>query len=89
LTDPKFDRSTGASTTTSGVLAKFGIEAQHPDDFLLNQLDLNAISALKSIKAMRGRLRNPPVAAADLAAMLENLQLPLTAARVQAVAELI
>lgn len=71
------------------ALAPFGVEAQHPDDFLLNQLDLNPIAALKSIKAMRARWRKPPVAALELAVALEKLGLPLTAARLREVAELI
>ena len=71
------------------ALAPFGVEAQHPDDFLLNQLDLNPIAALKSIKAMRARWRNPQVTALDLAAAIEKLQLPLVAARLREVAELI
>ena len=50
------------------ALAPFGVEAQHPDDFLLNQ-----IAALKSIKAMRGRWRNPQLTALDLAAAFEKL----------------
>lgn len=73
----------------AAVLAPFGVEAQHPDDFLLNQLDLNPIAALKSIKAMRARWRKPPVAALELAVSLERLGLPLTAARLREVAELI
>ena len=71
------------------ALAQFGIEAQHPDDFLLNQIDLAEIQALKAIKVMRARLRNPPVSGVDLIAMLEKLQLPLCAARLRAAAELI
>ena len=71
------------------VLAPFGVEAQHPDDFLLNQLDLNLIAALKSIKAMRARWRKPQLSALDLAAAIEKLQLPLVAARLRDVAELI
>ena len=71
------------------ALAPFGVEAQHPDDFLLNQLDLNPIAALKSIKAMRARWRNPQVIALELAAAIEKLQLPLVAARLREVAELI
>jgi hypothetical protein len=71
------------------ALAPFGVEAQHPDDFLLNQLDLNPIAALKSIKAMRARWRKPQLTALDLAARLEQLQLPLVAARLRDVAELI
>ena len=71
------------------ALAPFGVEAQHPDDFLLNQLDLNPIAALKSIKAMRARWRKPQLTALDLAAAIEKLQLPLVAARLREVAELI
>ena len=73
----------------ASALASFGVEAQHPDDFLLNQLDLNPIAALKSIKAMRARWRNPQLTALDLAAALEKLQLPLVAARLRDVQELI
>lgn len=73
----------------AAVLAPFGVEAQHPDDFLLNQLDLNPIAALKTIKAMRARWRKPPVAALELAVSLERLGLPMTAARLREVAELI
>ena len=71
------------------ALAPFGVEAQHPDDFLLNQLELNQIAALKSIKAMRARWLNPQLTALDLAGSLEKLQLPLVAARLREVAELI
>ena len=71
------------------ALAPFGVEAQHPDDFLLNQLDLSLIAALKSIKAMRARWRKPQLTALDLAAGIEKLQLPLVAARLREVAELI
>lgn len=35
------------------VLARYNIEAQHPDDFVLNQLELRQIDALAAIKAMR------------------------------------
>ena len=73
----------------AAALAPFGVEALHPDDFLLNQLDLNPIAALKSIKAMRARWRNPQLSALDLAAAIEKQQLPLVAARLCEVAELI
>ena len=71
------------------ALAPFGVEALHPDDFLLNQIDLNPITALKSIKAMRARWRSPQLTALDLAAALEMQQLPLVAARLREVAELV
>ena len=73
----------------AAALAPFGVEAQHPDDFLLNQIDLDPIAALKSIKAMRARFRNPAISALDLARTLERSQLPLVAARLREVQELI
>ena len=71
------------------ALTPFGVQAQHPDDFLLNQLDLNPIAALKAIKAMRARWRQPQLTALDMAAALDKLQMPLVAARLREVAELI
>lgn len=71
------------------ALAPFGVEALHPDDFLLNQLDLDPMAALKSIKAMRARWRKPQLSALDLAGAIEKLQMPLVAARLREVAELI
>jgi predicted nucleic acid-binding protein len=73
----------------AAALAPFGLEALHPDDFLLNQLDLNPIAALKAVKAMRARWRQPQISALDLAAALERQQMPLVAARLRDVAELI
>ncbi|MBL8516097.1 MAG: PIN domain-containing protein [Betaproteobacteria bacterium] len=62
------------------ALHPFGIEAQHPDDFVMNQLELSKISALSAVKAMRQRLSRPPRSAAELIATLESCQLPQTAA---------
>jgi predicted nucleic acid-binding protein len=70
----------------AAILAPFGIEAQQPDDFLSNQLDLNPVAALRSIKSMRSRWRNPQLSALDLAVGLERQQLPLMAARLREVA---
>jgi hypothetical protein len=71
------------------ALAPFGVEALHPDDVLLNQMDLNPIAALKAIKAMRARWRQPQLSAVDLATAIEKLQMPLAAARLRDAAELI
>lgn len=40
-------------------LNKFGIESQHPDDFFLNQVDLNLPVFLTSVKNIRSRLKRP------------------------------
>lgn len=61
------------------VLAPHGIEAQHPDDFLMNQLELRPFDALEIIKRVRGRMRNPARSAAELIEMLEKNGLPQTA----------
>lgn len=57
-------------------LAPRGIEARHPDEFLLDQLDLSPSSMLEMLIAQANALSLPPV---DLAGLLNNLahcQLP-------------
>ena len=44
----------------SETLHPFGIEAQHPDDFFLNQSDLQQGAFLSVIKRIREALKNPP-----------------------------
>lgn len=65
------------------VLGRYNIEAQHPDEFVLNQLELRQIDALAAIKAMRARLRRPPQSAVDLIATLERAGLPASAAHLR------
>lgn len=43
------------------VLDTFGIESQHPDSFLLYQLDLSPGKFLNAIRKHRTRLKNPPI----------------------------
>ena len=43
----------------SEILNKFDIEAQHPDDFFLNQSDLHQGAFLATIKKIRQSLKNP------------------------------
>jgi predicted nucleic acid-binding protein len=44
----------------SAALAQYDIEAQHPDEFIQSQFDLNPAKLLVSVKKVRGRLKNPP-----------------------------
>ncbi len=44
----------------AAVLKEFGIEAQHPDDFFLNQSDLQHGAFLAAIKRIRQSLKKPP-----------------------------
>lgn len=45
------------------ALAPFGIEAQHPDEFLNHQRTLDEGCFIQSVRAIRARLRNPPYSA--------------------------
>ncbi len=61
------------------VLAQHGIEAQHPDDFVMNQLELRPFEALEVIKRVRARMRNPARSVPELIELLEKSGLPQTA----------
>jgi predicted nucleic acid-binding protein len=63
----------------SEALQQYNLEAQHPDDFIMNQFELHEITALKVVAAMRARLRKPPQSAEQLIGTLEKLQLLMTA----------
>lgn len=71
------------------VVAPLGITVVHPDDFIVQQIDLNPIIALGAFKAMRTRWRRPQASAADFAHALERNGLAATAQRLLEAAELI
>ena len=61
------------------VLQPYGIEVQHPDEFVMNQLQLQKIPALSAIKKMRARWTNPARPAQELITAFEKRGLPMTA----------
>ncbi len=65
------------------ALEPLGIEAKHPDDFLMEALDLapGAIAAAVHEQAMT--LRNPPKTVAELLDTLQRQGLPLSVARLR------
>ena len=69
------------------VLAAYHIEAQDPDDFLLNQFDLDAAKMLQSIKTCRERLKNPAMTAGEYLNLLERNRLTNTALALRPYAE--
>jgi predicted nucleic acid-binding protein len=71
------------------TLARYGIEAQHPDDFLTCLLDLAASAVCVVVKAQRESLRNPPRAAEELLATLEAQGLIQTVAQLRPFAALL
>lgn len=71
------------------VLEQYSLEAIHPDDFVVCQLELKQIEALEALKQMRARKRSPPRTVTDIVQALERVQLPRTAALIQKAAALI
>lgn len=65
------------------TLAPYGIEAQHPDEFLSHLLDLNDAEVCASVRVVRARLRNPPIEAGELIDSIQALGLPETATRLR------
>jgi hypothetical protein len=71
------------------TLAKFDIEAQHPDDFLLSLFDLAPGQVCAAIKRQRESLRNPPKTAEEILATLESQGLTQAVARLREFADLL
>lgn len=65
------------------VLDGFGIEAQHPDEFITNLINLNAAAVCEAVANQRRALRNPPVNADQLLITLEKQGLPQSIARLR------
>jgi predicted nucleic acid-binding protein len=61
-------------------LGRYGIEAQHPDEFITHLLSLDEASVIRAVKRLREGLRRPPVSAEDYLATLEHQSLPVTVA---------
>jgi predicted nucleic acid-binding protein len=70
-------------------LATFDIEVIHPDDFVLLQLDLHEVTALKAFKAMRLRLKNPTMTPEAFVSNLAQVGLARTAERLSEDLELL
>ena len=73
----------------AAALQPYGIEVQHPDEFLMNQLQLQEIPALRAIKKMRARWTNPARPAQELILAFEKRGLPMTADLLREAATLI
>ena len=65
------------------TLARFDIEALHPDDFLVGLLDVAPGAVCATVKRQRESLRNPPKTAEELLATLESQGLTQAVARLR------
>ena len=66
-------------------LSRFGIEARHPDAFLLGLLDLEPDAVCAAIREQAAALRNPPQSIAELLDTLLACGLPKLVARLREV----
>jgi predicted nucleic acid-binding protein len=71
------------------VLARFGIETQHPDDFFSNQLSLAPGLVCSALRKVRARLKNPPKTAEEYLAILTQQGLVVTVAELEQFSALI
>lgn len=71
------------------ILLEYGVEAIDPDTFIINQWDLDPVSAIAAFKRMRARRKKPESSPEDFADALELGGLPTTADRLRLAGELI
>lgn len=64
----------------SSALAKYEVDAQHPDEFLRHLLDLAPAKVIATVHETRKSLKNPPKSPSEYLATLENQSLPQTCA---------
>ena len=71
------------------ALAKYGIEVQHPDEFINQLLDLAPNVVCSAVRLQRASLKNPPKSVAEFLESLERAGLMQTALGLKQFAELI
>lgn len=71
------------------VLAPYGIETQHPDEFFCNQLSLAPGVVCSALRKVRARLKNPPKTAKEYLAILTEQGLVATVAELEQFADLL
>lgn len=67
----------------AATLKTYGIEAQHPDDFIMHLLDLAPGTVCAAVKRQRESLRNPPKSADELLTTFASQGLAQTVARLR------
>lgn len=64
-------------------LKKYGIETQHPDNFIMHLLDLSSDTVCNAIRTLRNGLKNPPLSASEYLESLQRQSLPMTVKELQ------
>lgn len=60
------------------AVSKYGVDAQHPDEFLRHLLDLNPPIIIRTVQETRLSLKNPPKTTEEYLEILEQQSLPQT-----------
>lgn len=70
-------------------LQPHGLVAIHPDDFLVDQWELDTVTAMRAFRAMRARRLRPPLTPEEFVEMFERNGLAATAVRLRSVIDFI
>jgi hypothetical protein len=65
------------------VLAKFGMEAKHPDDFVLDAISLRPGAVIQALTQQSAALRSPPISIGDLLDILRDRGLEQSVAQLR------
>ncbi len=65
------------------TLEPYGLQTQHPDDFVMRLMDLSPELVLLAVRRQRQSLRNPPKSAEDTLGTLQNQGLTRTVTALQ------
>lgn len=71
------------------ILSGHGLRAEHPDDFISGQFDVDSVAAVSAANRHRESLRNPPKTVEEYLATLGRLSLPQTVASLEPYADLL
>ena len=71
------------------VLAKYGVDAQHPDEFTRFLIDLAPGPVCRAVKAHRASLKNPPKTVDEYLGTLQSQSLPETVSALRPFADVI
>jgi hypothetical protein len=82
-------RTTNLADFPEETLAKYGIEAQHPDEFIMYLLELAPDRVCAAAKRQRESLKNPPLTVDQYLESLERQGLVQTVSALRRFAELI
>jgi hypothetical protein len=71
------------------VLRPLGVEAQHPDEFIAQLLDLAPVPVCAAARRQRESLKKPPKTIEEFLDILTRQSLPQTVARLRGFADLL